>query len=438
MNENKVKKKIKQLVGNDNCKFILTVSGGADSIAMLDIFASLNYNYIIAHCNFNLRGAESDRDEAYVREMAAKYNAEIFVNSFETELYAKENSLSIEMAARDLRYTWFNSLRIEQSCDYIVVAHHMGDVAETMLINMMRGTGLRGLTGIAEKVGRIIRPFLAWGRDDILHYLKTKNIDYCNDSTNDTTDYTRNKIRHNIIPHFQEINPSFLKTMLENSQRMAEAELLYLSKIEDIKNNLLEEKADNIYIDIEELKQCLAPKSVLYEILKDYNFTGKIINDVIESLDGLSGKSFVSPSHKLLKDRDKLIIYPFLNDEKSQYSFSNNIKEPIALSLKYFDASDYIIKKDRNVACFDADKIEMPLILRKWQLGDTFHPFGMKGKKKKVSDYFSDNKFSIKDKEDCWILESKGQIIWIVSHRTDEFFKIDKNTKKVLEISLSI
>jgi len=431
-----VDKKIKKLVGDENHKFLLTVSGGADSIAMLDVFASLGYDFVIAHCNFNLRGEESDRDEAYVREMATKYNAPVFVNSFDTEKYAKHHSLSIEMAARDLRYSWFHSLRKEQSCDYIVVAHHMGDVAETMLINMLRGTGLRGLSGISEKAGLVIRPFLSWGRDDILYYLKSKNIDYCNDSTNDTTDYTRNKIRHNIIPHFQDINPSFLKTMLENSQRMAEAELLYFSKVEELRAQLVRVEGNELFIDIKDLKECIAPKTMLFETLKHYHFSNKIIDDVMDALDGLSGKQFFSPTHKLIKDRNQLIIYPSASKDQDSYTFGTSINEPLNIKLEFFDASSYEIQRERTVACFDADKIRMPLVLRKWKQGDTFHPFGMRGKKKKVSDYFSDNKFSIKDKEDCWILESNGEIIWIVSHRTDERFKLDKNTREVLELRL--
>jgi tRNA(Ile)-lysidine synthase len=434
MKINEVNKKIKQLVGEGDHKYLLTVSGGADSIAMLDVFASLNLDFIVAHCNFNLRDKESDRDEAHVRDMCASYGVPVFVKSFATQEYADKHSLSIEMAARDLRYSWFHSLRKENSCGYIVVAHHMGDVAETIFINMLRGTGLRGLSGIAEKAGRVIRPFLTWGREDILVYLNSKSIKYCNDSTNDTNDYTRNKIRHNIIPCFQEMNPSFLRTMLENSQRMAEAEILYLAKIQDIRLQICSYTQNEVSIDIEALKDCLAPSTVLYEILKDYHFTGKIINDVIKTLDGLSGKYFVSNSHKLVKDRDQLIIYPLTHEQSSSCELVESIKEPIELNLEYFENSNYEIIRDRNIACFDADLLKMPLILRKWKEGDIFHPFGMKGKKKKVSDYFSDNKFSIKDKEDCWLLESDGDIIWIVSHRTDERFKLSKNTKRVLQI----
>jgi len=434
MKAEEVNKKIKQLTGVGEHKFLLTVSGGADSIAMLDIFAVLEYDFIIAHCNFNLRGEESDRDEAYVREMAEKYGKEVFVKSFQTEEFAREKSISIEMAARDLRYSWFHSLREEQSCDYIVVAHHMGDVSETIFINMIRGTGLRGLSGIAEKAGSVIRPLLSWGRDDIIYYLKNRGVDYCNDSTNDTNDYTRNKVRHNIIPHFQDINPSFLKTMSENSRRLAEAELLYFSKVQDIRRDISEIENNQLVIDVEGLKNCIAPSTVLYEILRDYNFSGKIVNDVVESLDGLSGKYFVSQTHKLVKDREQLIIYPLVEDEQESYTFDSDIKEPIKLSLESFDAIDYKIIRDNKIACLDADKLSMPLTLRKWRQGDIFQPFGMKGKKKKVSDYFSDNKFSIKDKEDCWILESNGKIVWIVSHRTDERFKLTKGTKKVLQI----
>lgn len=435
MNIKEIEKKIKQLVGEGEHKFLLTVSGGADSIAMLDVFASLELDFIVAHCNFNLRAEESDRDEAHVREMCAGYTKELFVKSFDTENYANKHSISIEMAARDLRYSWFHSLRKENDCDYIVVAHHMGDVAETIFINMLRGTGLRGLSGIAEKAGRVIRPFLAWGRDDILYYLKSKNIAYCNDSTNDTTDYVRNKIRHNIIPHFQDINPSFLKTMFENSQRLAEAEILYLSKVEEIRFQICSFSKNEIIIDTEALKSCLAPSTLLFEILKDYNFSSKIIENILESLDGLSGKFFLSPTHKLVKDRERLIIYPLHEQSLASIEFSESIQSPIILNIEYFDACNYLIPRDRNIACFDADLLKMPLSIRKWQEGDTFHPFGMKGKKKKLSDYFSDNKFSIKDKEDAWLLISDSQIVWLISHRTDERFRISESSKKLVQIS---
>lgn len=436
MKIDEINNKIIQLSGDGRHKFLLTVSGGADSIAMLDIFATLKYDFIIAHCNFNLRGEESDRDELYVREMAKKYGKELFVESYQTEDYAQEKSISIEMAARDLRYAWFHLLRKEQACDYIVVAHHMGDIAETIFINMLRGTGLRGFSGISEKAGHLIRPLLSWGRTDILNYLRLKGIEYCNDSTNDTTDYIRNKVRHNIIPHFQEINPSFLKTMLDNSKRMAEAELLYLSKIKEIRSEITNADEFGLSINIDALRNSLAPNTVLYEILKDYQFSSKIIDDIIESLDGLSGKYFLSPTHKLVKDRDQLIIYPSVVITEELYSIENSIITPIHLTLDNLDAKNYIIPKCRNIACYDADKIDMPLILRKWKQGDIFHPFGMKGKKKKVSDYFTDNKFSLKDKEDCWILEANGQIIWIISHRADDNFKITKETKRVLQISI--
>jgi tRNA(Ile)-lysidine synthase len=430
-----VNKKIKQLVGEGDYKYLLTVSGGADSIAMLDVFASLNLDFVVAHCNFNLRADESDRDEAHVINMCAKYGKHCVVKSFDTEAYAEKHSISIEMAARDLRYSWFHSLRKEHSCDYIVVAHHMGDVAETIFINMLRGTGLRGLSGIAEIAGRIIRPFLAWGRDDILYYLRSKNVEYCNDSTNDTTDYVRNKIRHNIIPHFQDINPSFLKTMFENSQRMAEAELLYLAKVQELRLEITSYRDNGVIINIKALKNCLAPSSLLFEILKDYSFSSKIIDDILECLDGLSGKYFLSPTHKLVKDREELIIYPLLAKEFESIEFSESILFPINLKIEYFHASEYVIPRDKNIACFDADLIKMLLLLRKWREGDIFHPFGMKGKKKKVSDYFSDNKFSLKDKEDSFILESDSQILWIVSHRTDDRFRITKSTKRVIQLS---
>lgn len=439
MDTKELRKNIDRLSNGKSSKFLLTVSGGADSVAMLDIFAALGYNCIIAHCNFHLRGDESDRDECYVRELAKKYSIPYFIKSFNTTKFAKQNSLSIEMAARELRYKWFEELSIDQDCDCIVVAHHAGDVVETVFINLLRGTGIKGIGGISEKNGKIIRPFLKYSRKEILSYLDSKGILYCEDSTNLKTDYVRNKIRHNIIPVFEDINPSFLNTMLENTSRFRDVAELYQSKVSDIKSSVTSTEGNILYIDLHDLQNCVSPSTILFEILKEYNFGSKIIDDIFRSLEGLSGKQFFSPTHKIIKDRDRLIICTLEEANTVEFSIDEGVSEiaiPICINLDTYEAKDFTISKSSNVACIDNEKVEYPLVIRKWRKGDVFYPFGMKGKKKKVSDYFTDHKFSLKDKEDAWILEIGGEIAWLIGHRVDERFRITAQTTTILKLSL--
>jgi len=430
--------KLKSIVGDSNKKYLLAISGGADSVALLDVCASLGYDFIIAHCNFNLRGEESLRDEMYVRDLAKKYKKPIYVVSFDTINYSEVNNCSIEMAARDLRYNWFNELLIEHKCEYILVAHHMGDVVETALINLIRGTGIKGLKGISQINDKVVRPLLDYSKDDILKYLKSRNIDFCDDSSNFETDYTRNKIRLNIIPEFEKINPSFKRTMYENTKRFSEIEVLFNERVQEVLNDITSYSADRILISIEKLKNTNAKNTVLYELLKRYGFNNLLVDEIISSLDSLSGKYFDSKSHRLVKDRDSLILYKLSDLSNKEYIFDSSIDIPINISVKLFKADDYSIKRDKNIACFDAEKVNMPLKLRKWKQGDYFFPFGMKGKKKKLSDFFADNKFSLKDKEDCWLVCSGDRIIWIVGYRGDDNSKITNSTRNVLELKFNI
>ncbi len=439
MEINDVKRHIDRLSKGSSSKFLLAISGGADSVAMLDIFADLKYNCIIAHCNFNLRGEESDRDENYVRELAKKTSLPIFVKSFNTKNYAEIHSISIEMAARELRYDWFKNLSEEYNCDKIVVAHHGGDVAETVIINLIRGTGIKGVAGIPETNGKIIRPFLKFDREDILRYLEKKGIKYCEDSTNTSTDYVRNNIRHNIIPEMKKINPALIRTFIENTERIREAEALFRQKVNEIRNSIICNKKDILYIDINGLKESVAPSTILYDILKEFSFGSKIVEDIVNSLDGISGKQFYSDTHKLIKDRKSLIIYPLKDNNAEKYIVSENditISKPVFIKISKHDIQSYKIPQSKDIACVDADKLLFPLTIRRWKNGDIFYPYGMKGKKKKVSDFFSDNKFSIWEKENTWILESDGKIVWIIGYRIDDRFCLTGKSCKLIEFYL--
>lgn len=434
MNVKDIDLKLNSIVGNTTNKYLLAISGGADSVALLDVCNSLGYDFIIAHCNFNLRGEESLRDEMYVRELAKKYNKPIYVISFDTLNYAEVNNCSIEMAARDLRYNWFDNLLNEHDCEYILVAHHMGDVVETALINLIRGTGIKGLKGIAPINDKVVRPLLDYSKDDILKYLKDREIDFCDDSSNFETDYTRNKIRLNIIPEFEKINPSFKKTMYENTKRFSEIEILFNERVQEILDDITSYKDDKILISIEKLKKASAKNTVLYELLKSYGFNNLLVEEIIASLDSLSGKYFDSKSHRLVKDRNSLILYELSDFSNAEYVFDSSIDFPINIEMNICSAKDYSIKRDKNIVCFDAEKVKMPLNLRKWRQGDFFFPFGMKGRKKKLSDFFADNKFSLKDKEDCWLVCSEDKILWIVGYRGDDKAKITDSTINVLEL----
>lgn len=439
MDLKQVKKNIERLSNGKKSRFILAVSGGADSVAMLDIFTSMGYDCIIAHCNFHLRGEESNRDEKHVQELAEKYSLPLFIKPFNTVEYAKENSLSIEMAARDLRYGWFEELSKEQNCDCIVVAHHGGDVAETVLINLIRGTGIRGLCGIPERNGKVIRPFLKFTREDILEYLTNNGIEYCEDSTNLETDYVRNRIRHNIIPQMERINPALVHTIVENTDRLREVEALFYSKIDDIKSDIVSYRGDAMYIDIKGLNECIAPSTILFELLKQYNFGSKIVGDIFNSLTSISGKQFYSPTHKLIKDREKLMVYAIEAIDIQKYTIeegADKIVSPLNMSIESFNAEGFTIPRVSDIACFDAQKLKFPLLLRKWKQGDVFCPFGMKGKKKKVSDFFTDKKFSLREKENTWILESDGKIAWLIGHRVDERFCVTTETGQIIKLSL--
>ncbi|MBN2520989.1 MAG: tRNA lysidine(34) synthetase TilS [Bacteroidales bacterium] len=419
-------------------KILLTVSGGIDSVCMAHLFHSAGFNFGIAHCNFNLRGAESDGDEAFVKELAKTYNVDFFIENFNTESYAAENKISVQMAARNLRYNWFEKVRALEQYDYIAVAHNKNDLIESFFINLARGTGIKGLTGFKAKNGYIIRPLLLFTRQEIMEYSEINNIKYREDSSNSSTKYIRNKIRHNILPLLEEINPRITDSMVETIERIADAETIYSDAVKAFKNKCTTQKGDVLYIDINLINQYKElKKTYLYEIIREYGFSNKIIKDVLNSLTGISGKNFYSKTHRIVKDRKTLIITPYLQAEDNKYYVDRDNTEidyPVKLKIEIIDCHLGIdIVKDQNFAFFDIDKLSFPLILRKWKSGDYFQPFGMKGLKK-LSDYFIDMKLSIPEKENIWILASGEKIIWIIGHRTDEHFKITSTTKTALKI----
>lgn len=419
----------------ENRPVLVGVSGGADSIALLTILVELGYSCIAAHCNFHLRGEESLQDERFTKEYVEKLQIPFVKIDFETEQYAAENHLSIEMAARELRYRWFEKQRIHWEAQAIAVAHHRDDNVETFLMNLIRGTGIRGLSGIQPKNGFVVRPMLAVSREEIQNWFAKRNLSYVTDSTNLSDAYTRNFIRLRILPLLEEVNPSVKKAIARTSEHLAATEVIYLQVIEEARKEVFDSENR---LSIAALMKYPAPNSVLYELLKVYGFSRSVVEDIYSSLTKESGKVFFSSSFRLIKDRDYLLFSPLVKEEIQEYILNGDEKEwigPIELSFEsVVITTDFQIRKEKNIAYFDADKLTFPLTLRKWQEGDWFIPFGMKGRKK-LSDYFSDRKFSRLEKEQTWLLCSGDTIIWIVGERSDNRFCLDKMTKRALVVN---
>lgn len=419
----------------ENRPVLVGVSGGADSIALLTILVESGYSCIAAHCNFHLRGDESLRDEQFVREYARKLDVPFLMTDFDTRKYAADRHLSIEMAARELRYGWFEEQRAATGAQAVAVAHHRDDSVETLLMNLVRGTGIRGMSGIRPRNGFVVRPLLAVSREDILEWLAGRGLTYVTDSTNLSDAYTRNFIRLRVLPLLKEINPSVKDAIARTSEHLSAAEAVYLHVVKEARNAVVEQ-GDRL--SIAALMRYPSPDAILYELLKTYGFTRPVAEDVYLSLTKESGKTFFSSTHRLIKDRDYLLLSPLVKEEVREYTLTGGEKVwsgPVKLSFeKIVIKEDFHIRKDKNIAYFDYDKLTFPLTLRTWKEGDWFIPFGMKGRKK-LSDYFSDHKFSRLDKERTWLLCSGGAVIWIVGERSDNRFCLDKTTKSVLVVN---
>lgn len=407
-----------------NARIVVALSGGSDSVALLRILHALGYDCEAAHCNFHLRGKESDRDEVFVKKLCTKLGIPLHRIDFETKRYADEKKISIEMAARELRYNWFAEIKEKTKADVIAVAHHKDDSVETVLLNLIRGTGLNGLMGIRPKNGNIVRPLLCVSRKEIMDYLQDIGQEYETDSTNLQDEYTRNKIRLNLIPLMQEINPSVKEHIIDTSN--------YLNNVASIYNRCIEEGKlrvmDNGNIRITALLNELSPEALLFEILYPLGFNSAQTKKIFNALKRQAGKQYISKDGwRVVKDRELLLID---KKEESGHSSIKLIKE----EKEY--TKDFVIPNERNIACLDADKLTGELNLRKFRNGDFFIPFGMKGKKK-VSDYLTDRKFSIVQKEQQWVLCCGNKIVWVVGERIDNRFRIDENTKRIMILKMS-
>ena len=410
----------KEHLFSSNDKILVALSGGADSVALLCVLHTAGYPCEAAHCNFHLRGEESNRDELFVRQLCRKYGIHLHTIDFNTTQYATEKRISIEMAARELRYNWFEKIKKECKANVIAVAHHQDDSVETMLLNLIRGTGITGLLGIRPRNGAIVRPLLCINREEIIRYLQQIGQDFVTDSTNLEDEYTRNKIRLHLLPLMQEINPSVKNSLIETSNYLNDVATIYNKVIDEPKKKIITPEG----IRIDALLDAPTPETLLFETLHPLGFNSAQIKDIASSLHGQPGKQFISKEWRVIKDRNLLLLESIRPEDGTTLPYQL-IKEEREYS------PDFQIPRDKKTACFDADKLTEEIHCRKWRTGDTFIPFGMKGRKK-VSDYLTDRKFSISQKERQWVLCCGERIAWLIGERTDNRFRIDETTKRVI------
>ena len=416
-------------------KLIIAVSGGVDSIVLFHLCLKLKLNFFVAHCNFKLREKESDLDEKFVRDLAIKNNIKFYTKSFNTKKLSSNYNKSIQMVARELRYSWFEELSKELNVKHVLTAHHLDDSLETFLINLSRGSGIDGLLGIPKINHTVYRPLLIFKKDEILSYAKENKISWREDSSNRKQDYLRNQIRIEVLPKLKEINPNLLDNFSKSIDRLQQSKSIIKDKIDDFIKNVSFTRGEKIYFEINKIKKVTNIDAYLYELLKRYNFTQW--DDIRGLLDSQSGKQIISKTHKLLKDREHLILVKNSEVENKTALINKSSKE-VAVSLGKIKLSiaKKISKEDSDVIYLDSAKLDFPLKVRNLLSGDYFYPFGMNGKKK-VSKYLKDKKISIYDKDKVLILEtSKNKIIWVVGMRLDDRFSVTDNTKEITKIKL--
>ncbi|MBO4332869.1 MAG: tRNA lysidine(34) synthetase TilS [Paludibacteraceae bacterium] len=423
-----------------NKPIIVGFSGGPDSVALLCVLNALGYTCIAAHCNFHLRGEESDRDMNFAIDLAEKKQIPIKLVHFETKTYAANHHISIEMAARELRYAWFSSLIKETEATAVAIAHHSDDVVETLLINLMRGTGLHGLTGIKPQNGNIIRPLLCVSRQEVLEYLNEIGQDYVIDSSNNENDYLRNKLRNIIIPEMELAIPAVKKNILRTINNLQRSENLQNETVQKWTEKIVSETKGIRIIRLDALRKQVNKEFLLFELLRPYNGTIDIVQNIFDGKELTSGQKFFTSSHVIIKNRNELQIKD-LNQENDNLHLAIDenvccIETPLHLCFELLDKEEVCIKKDKIHCYVDADKIKYPLRIRSWEKGDSFVPFGQTGSKK-LSDFFINEKLSLIEKERCLILTNgDGSIMWIIGYRSDNRYRITEKTKKVLHIYL--
>lgn len=420
-------------------RILLAVSGGRDSVLMTRLFAGCPYTFGIAHCNFSLRGDDADGDEQFTKTLAATLKVPYYSTRFDTAKHAKQHRISVQMAARQLRYTWLEELRQQEKYDYIALAHHKTDSVETILLNLVRGTGIAGLHGIAPRRGKLIRPLLFLDREEITEICTKENISYRDDASNQSSYYARNKIRLEVLPKLKELNPSVEETFEQNIRRFEGAERLLEEYITSLRKKLIKKTTANLAeINIRLLKKHTALPSLLFELLKPFQFTEAVVSDLTNALDGQPGKIFYSTTHQLILDRNCILINSITGTENDQPTTVRitAADETITFKTKRYTISliqnnGFVPGAGKHLAQLDFEKLRFPLHFRSWLRGDSFYPFGMKGKKK-LSDFFQAEKVPVHQKTTIPVLvNGNGDIIWIAGYRIDERYKVKQHTDKI-------
>jgi len=418
----------------ESANFLLAVSGGRDSVALAHLFAKNGLSFDIAHCNFHLRGEESNKEMFFVQNLPFLTVQKVLVKEYDTKNIQQKSGKSIEMVARELRYHWFE--KIGENYDYIVTAHHANDNAETMILNLLRGTGLRGMCGIPKENGKIIRPLLKFQSVEIEKYCVENNIDFCTDSSNLEDLFLRNKIRNIVIPELEKINPNVIEIFTRNSNLFLLQTKFFDAHIQEYKNHLVTEEENRVVIDIDVLKRIENQSLILYEIVNRFGFNADDVENILKSITSNSGKKFLSATYILIKDRNRFIIEK--NEMQAEEIFTINSMEDFekhgfkAEKIRYGNSCE--ITKDIHTIYVDAQKIVFPLTIRNWKKGDYFYPFGMKFRKK-LSDFFTDLKIDLLQKKKIRLLCSKNEIVWIIDYRADNRFRIDSDTEFYYKIS---
>jgi len=421
-------------------RLLLALSGGLDSVVLCELLHRAGFDFTIAHCNFQLRGAESDRDESFVRQLANRYRREVLVKRFDTATYAAEQKASIQLAAREMRYDWFRQVIGEWGRGGVILtAHHLDDNIETMVMNFFRGTGLAGLRGMLPRQDNIARPLLFAGRAELHRFAEVSKLTWVEDSSNESDKYTRNFFRHQVLPMLERAYPATLKNLADNLGRFREIEVLFRDAIALQKSRLLEQRGSEIHVPVLKLKKAGPPVTLLHELFSSYGFTPGQMGGIAALLDSPSGKYICSATHRLLKDRRWLILSPLASKEPVIVVIDQGrtlVDFPAGtLQLEWVPGSAGRPSSETAVALLDANEIGFPLLLRPWRPGDYFYPLGMR-KKKKLSRFFIDQKLSLAEKEKIWVLEMNRKIVWVVDRRIDDRFKITDVTRQVLRITL--
>lgn len=419
---------------------LLAVSGGLDSIVLTHLCVQAGIKVEMAHCNFQLRGAESERDETFVRQLADQYGIPVFVQRFDTEEYATAHKRSIQVAARELRYQWLEELRQERGLTFIATAHHMQDNVETVWMNLSKGTGIAGLHGILPIQGQIVRPLLFATREAIKAYADAENLQHVEDSSNTTDKYTRNFFRHQVLPRLEEILPEVVKSTGASIERFREAEMLYRQAVDVHIKKLIEQRGQEYFIPILKLQQARPLATIAYEILKPFQCSASQAAQVVDLLNSEPGKWVATATHRIVRDRKWLIITPLEAAASAHFIIEEDqhlVQLPDAqLKLDILPQEGFGVPTAAHIGCLDLQQVQFPLLLRKWKKGDYFYPLGM-AKKKKLSRFFIDQKLSLPEKEKVWVLESQKRIIWVAGMRIDDRFKITAKTKKILKLELA-